>query len=167
MSAVLGHWFDALRFRSAVFFLTVVATAGCARTSTLSAVNQPPFFTLRVAFNDSTAGRERVQHDNRGYFLAPEVLLSDADVLSVSSVMRPEVGLLLNFQFRTESGRRLSVATAKHVGNHIAVLLDSRVWNVASIANPIGSGVASITIATGATGQDAKRIARQIRSRWP
>jgi hypothetical protein len=47
---------------------------------------------------------------------------------------------------------------------HMAVLLDSRVWGVARMAGLIG-GAGSITIATSATGEDAARIALQVRSR--
>ena len=168
MPTVPSHWLQGLRFLAAVVFLPIAATVGCAGTSTMLSgkSDQPSFFTLRVAFNDSTAGRERVQYGATTYFLAPEVLLSDDDVLSASSVMRPDAGLLLNVRFRPESGQRLSTATTGHIGEQIAVLLDSRVWNVARIAGPVG-GVGSMIIATGATGRDAERIARQVRSRWP
>ena len=48
------------------------------------------------------------------------------------------------------------------MGDQIAVLLDSRVWALAPIASPTG-GAGSVTIATNATGEDAARIALQVR----
>ena len=148
--------------------LAGVATVGCARMSTVAprTARPAPFLALRLAFNDSALGRERARYGDTTFFLAPDVLLSDEDVLSVSSVVRPVGGLLLHVRYRPEAAHALRTATARHVGDRMAVLLDSRVWVVAPIAGAIG-GAGDLLIATGATGDDAERIALQIRSRWP
>jgi preprotein translocase subunit SecD len=168
MPTALSSRLHGLRFLAAALLLTGVATAGCARTSTVvsSTADPAPLFALRLAFNDSASGREPVQYGDATFFLAPEVLLSDDDVLSVSTMTQPDGRLLLHVRHRPESAQRLVTTTARHVGDHVAVVLDSRVWSLAAIAGPIG-GSGSITIATSAAGKDADRIALRVRSRWP
>jgi hypothetical protein len=118
MLAALSPQLHRLRFLPAAVLLAGVAPAGCARTSAVvpRTADPAPFFALRLAFNDSTFGRERVQYGGATFFLAPEVLLSDGDVLSVSSVMRPGGVLLLHVRYRPESGQRLATVTAYSTG---------------------------------------------------
>jgi len=157
---------ESLRLEGAAVLVAAVAMAGCAPTSTIvPAPTVPvPFFALRLAFNDSASGRERFHYGDATVFLGPEVLLADEDLLGVNIVTRPDGRLLLHVRHRP--AERLSNATAKHAGAQVAVLLDSRVWSLAPIAGPIGAG-GSMVIATSATGEDAERIAQQVRSRWP
>src|SRR5687768_10340764 len=128
----------ALRLLAAPAVLAGVATVGCARTSTPAPqLRAPPFLELRLAFKDSAAGRERIYHAGTTAFLAPEALLTDEDLLSVRAFTRPD-GLILDVRHRPSE--RLATGTARHVGYQMALLLDSRVRNLAVIVGPIGAG---------------------------
>jgi len=126
----------------------------------------PPFLPLRLAFTAAAAGRDEVRYGDTTVFLAPDVLMSDDDVLSVRPGAGPAGGLLLRVRYRPGAAQRLATATGAHLGEQLAVLLESRVWSLARTQSPIGRGD-SLTIGTSATGADAERLVAQIRSRWP
>ena len=157
-----------LGYAAAAVALAGMATAGCVRPSpaTPKPADSPPFLALRLAFDGAAAGRDPVRYGDTTVFLAPDVLMSDDDVLSVRPGAGSDGELLLRVRYRPETAQRLATATGAHVGERLAVLLDSRVWSLARIASPIGRAD-SLTIATSATGADAERLAARIRSRWP
>ena len=157
----------ALAYVGAAILLAEVA-AGCARPSPAppKPAAPPPFLALRLAFSDAAAGRDRTRYGDTTVFLAPDALMSDDDLLGVRPGLGPNGELLLRVRYRPEAAQRLAAATGAHLGEQLAVLLDSRVWSLARIASPIGR-LDSLTIATTATGADAERLAAQIRSRWP
>lgn len=142
--------------------------AGCARPSpaTPTPAIPSPFLALRLAFTDSAAGRAPARYRDTVVFLSPDVVMSDDDVLGVRAGAGPEGELVLRVRYRPAAGQRLLTATGAHLGDQLAVLLDSRVLSVARIQSPIGRGD-SLTIATSATGADAERLTAQIRSKWP
>ena len=141
---------------------------GCARTpSPAPSVASPtPYFALRLAFNDSVAGRQRASYGDGVVFLGPEVLLSDDDVLTMSAGLQRDNRLLLNLRYRPEAGKRLQAATTGRTGEQIAVVVENRVWNVTPIAGPVGAGD-HLVVSIGAERTDAERITQQVRARWP
>src|SRR5687768_14017912 len=90
VSSVLRVPIRELRCAAAAVVLAGVATASCVRRSPEaqnSAAPTPaspaPLLAVRLAFKDPAAGRERARYGDTTVFLAPEVLLSDDDLLSV------------------------------------------------------------------------------------
>ena len=146
-----------------------MASVGCARSAAAPPrqAATAPFFALRLAFSDSAAGRERAQHGDLAVFMAPDPLLSDRDVLSLSPETSAEGELILDLHYRPESAERLALQSTKYVGNYVVLTLDSRVWNVVPIVSESWGKLGRMVIASTITGADAVRISEQIRSRWP
>jgi hypothetical protein len=126
----------------------------------------PPYIQGRLVFAEAAPGRQPVRHGDSTIFLAPDAVLSDDDLVSVSTSMPRGRGLVLHLRCRRDSCDRLADATSRNVGRSLAVLIDSRVWSVAPIASSIG-GAGSVHIAIDATGADAARIVQRIQSQWP
>jgi preprotein translocase subunit SecD len=145
-----------------------VAAGGCARSASVTPkpAVPSPFLALRLAFAEAASGREAARYGDTTVFLARDVLMSDDDVLSVRHGAGPDGELVLRVWYRPAAAQRLATATGAHLGDQLAMLLDSRVWSLARIQSPIGRGD-SLTIGTSATGADAERLTAQIRSKWP
>ena len=143
---------------------------GCVSTPATPATPPPPirssFLALRLAFADSAPGRQAARYADTTVFLAPEVLMSDDDVIRVRPSTGADGELVLQVHYQPAVSQQLLAATGAHVGDRLAVLLDSRIWSLARIQSAIGRGE-SLAIATDATGLDAERLAAHIRTKWP
>jgi preprotein translocase subunit SecD len=146
----------------------VVVASACGRTSsaTLAPAVPSPFFALRIAFTDPATGREAAQYGDTTVYLSPDVLMSDDDVLGMRPYAGPDGELVLRVLYHPAARQRLATTTSAHIGDRLAVLLDSRVRSLARIQSQIGRGGDSLAIATNATGADAERLTAQIRSKW-
>jgi hypothetical protein len=98
--------FRELASAAAAVALAGVMAAGCARSSpaTPKPAIPPPFLALRLAFTAAAAGRDAVRYGDTTVFLAPDVLMSDDDVLSVRPGAGPDGGLLLRRLVRALPG---------------------------------------------------------------
>jgi hypothetical protein len=124
-----------------------------------------PFFALRIAYEDSAQGRSRFEYKGATIFLAQPALLSDDDLIAVTPNAHPESGLLLRVRYRPEVGQRIAAVSAQHVGGKLALVLGSRVRDVAVIMEPVGEG--PLDVGTSITGGEAEQIAAYVRTRWP
>jgi hypothetical protein len=155
-------------FRTAAALLLFVLTVErCTRSrqsgSTLA--TPAPFLELRLAYDDSVAGRERFEHRDSTIFLAQPALLSDDDLIAVRPVMRAD-GLILDVRYRADAGERLATVLAQHIGGKAALLIGSRVRNVVFIASPVGAS-GQLSISTDVTGAEAEQMTEYVRARWP
>jgi preprotein translocase subunit SecD len=141
--------------------------AGCARESTSSTAARP-LIDLRLVSADSAASTQRFLYHGEVLFLEGESIVSDDDFVEVDVFEADEPltpsALRLRYELTPEGARRLRTATAASIGRRIAILVDGQVTVAAVIRDALGwRGVAQL----GFRGEEAERITRLIRDRWP
>lgn len=153
---------------AAAVFLCFVTIQGCTRSGQAGSTQSTPapFFELRLAYDDSVAGRIRFEYRDSTVFLAHSAVLSDNDLVAVRPIVRAPGGLVLEVRYRAEAGERLATVSGQHIGGKLALLLGSRLRNVALIGTSVGER-GQLTVATHVTGAEAERIAEYVRTRWP
>lgn len=144
---------------------TLLATA-CSRPPTPEpSTGTAPYLALHLAYDDSAAGRQRLQHGDSAIYVVRDPIVSDGDFAAVRPLTRPGA-LLLQVTCHPQACARLVTVTGENVGTHVAVLVALQVRGLAPIASAVGTG-GSTTIAVDASGTEAERIATEVRSRWP
>jgi preprotein translocase subunit SecD len=97
--------------------------------------------------------------DGRLIYLHPEVVVDNADVTRASVVQQADGRFAVAVDFAPAAVRRLSEATAAHVGRPLAIVLDGDVALAPTVRGPIGPSA----MITGDYSQaEAERIANGI-----
>ena len=125
-----------------------------------------PYVALRLVVPEAMPDAERAAHGDSTIFLARRPFLSDEDLVRVTTHPRAGEPLAIRVHCRPVACERLAGLTASVIGRSLALVIDSRVRSVSPIMSSVGTG-GSLLVQTGATGTDAERIIREIRSRWP
>ena len=154
------------RVAAAVVIAEVMLAACASAPAPTKPATPEPFFAIRLAFADSAPGRQLARYGDTTVFLAPDAVMSDNDLRRVRPDTTPSGELWLRVHYDPVVSQHLLTVTGAHAGERLAVLLDSRIWNLVRIQSAIGRGD-SVAIATTATGADAQRLAAQIRTKWP
>lgn len=154
---------------SRTVLLIILALCGCARTARTSAdgesqgiPEQPPLMEFRlvraVSFPDAVVQVFR----GDTIFLEPQPILSDPDF----RVVQPDLGegrLIISFEATEEAGRRYRQATAAHVGQRLALLLEGKIANIVTIRSSLGArGVVDAHMPR----EQATRLAILLQDRW-
>jgi hypothetical protein len=158
------------QYRACSVFCFLIALqfvgAGCSRRhEPREIVAGVPLVAFRLAFEDSSPGRQRVRIGERVVYLAPGAVLADADISGATTWIASGV-LFLELRLRAEAAARLADDLAPHVGDYLALVLSSRVQDAVPIVSPVG-GRGALTVNTGLTGRDAEQFAESVRKRWP
>jgi preprotein translocase subunit SecD len=150
----------------ATALVLLLVFAGCSTAQSIQSAppSTGPIIQLRLAHDTPGEQLERFDFAGRSVYLERAAIITDADLISV----RPSIaasGLALELHYTPEAGSRMAAAVAANIGGYIALLIDSRVRNVARIVSPIESG-GRVVAATDATGIEAEEIAERVRAKW-
>ena len=101
--------------------------------------------------------------------LHPEAQLSNADIVRVEAVKtRIGQGLILQIWLTRAGASRLKEATGRHIGDSLAVLIDSVVMAVPVIQQPIGGDpTLPIDIGVPLQPKEAQQLAASVARTWP
>ena len=118
----------------------------------------PPNAVLLHGYNVGVNG----QQQDSVYVISRSSVVAGRDIRGADPSRSNETGQpIVDFNLTNDGGRRFGVFTGNHVGDYIAVVLDNRVREVASIKSQIGdSGI----IEGGFTEQSAKDLSMLLKS---
>jgi preprotein translocase subunit SecD len=135
-------------------------------TAQVSPAGQPEFsFELRLA--ETEPGKELIEasvhNEPFKVYLHKEAIITNKDVIKARAVGgRPDGHYEIEIELSPEGSWRLGRATEENIGELMALVLDGKVRNVASIQSKITDRV---VIAGGFTREEAVWIAKAIRGR--
>ena len=163
-----------MRKRWLVTLLVFAVTVACAtsRSGVGQSASPPPIIQLRFAQDSPAPGFVRTGWLDRegSVYIADEILLADDGIEQVRISHSPD-GLTLCTRMSADAGTRLMAATAQAIGRKLAVLIESRVATVTSIAGPIGGSAVPLLIGVplrrGSNEELADRITARVTARWP
>lgn len=158
-------------YRRAVVLASALAllTAGCGQAPPAQAtptLATSSILEFRLAFPDS--GPDRVRHvfADSVMYVARTALLSDADLTSARQHDTGQDDLILRITFSPETGQRLASALERHIGGHLAVLIDGKVTAMPRIMSAIGAQ-GRVDVNTMLRGAEADRLLARVSRRWP
>ena len=159
--------------RSALILL-VVALGACSPGERQKAVDWrqvPVSVELRLAEGAPGPGlmAAAVYGQRKTVYLRPEPLLSNSDVRKVEAVeTRIGRGLILEVSPTAAGAARLKQATESHIGDSLAVLIDSVVVAVPLIQQPIGGNPRlPFDLGVPLEPKEAQQLAAAVRKTWP
>ena len=155
-------------------WLWVIASWACSPGSEARAPDWkrvPVSLELRLAKGSPGPGLvpAAVYGQGKTVYLQPDAQLSNTDIVRVESVKtRIGQGLILQIWLTTAGASRLKEATGRHIGDSLAVLIDSVVMAVPVIQQPIG-GDPKLPIDIGVPLQpkEAQQLAASVSKTWP
>jgi preprotein translocase subunit SecD len=103
-------------------------------------------------------------------YLHPEAQLSNTDIVRVEAVKtRIGKGLILQIWLTRAGASRLKQATGRHIGDSLAVLIDTVVMAVPVIQQAIGSSDPKLPIDIGVPlePKEAQQLAASVSKTWP
>jgi preprotein translocase subunit SecD len=102
-------------------------------------------------------------------YLDPEAALSNTHIARVEAVKtRIGTGLILQVWLTKAGAERIADVTAQHIGDSLAVLVNSVVVSVPTIQEPINPGTkrpSDIGVPLGP--EEAEHLARAVSTTWP
>ena len=154
--------------------LAVIASAACspeAKPRTPNFNRVPVSIELRLA--EGAAGQglmpAEVYGQGKTVYLHPEAQVSKTDIVRVEAVKtRIGQGLILQIWLTRPGAARLKEATGRHIGDSLAVLVDSVVMAVPAIQQPIGGDrTLPIDIGVPLQPKEAQQLAASVSKTWP
>jgi preprotein translocase subunit SecD len=102
-------------------------------------------------------------------YLHPKTQLSNGDIARVEpTVTRIKTGLVLNIWLTKAGAARLKQVTGRHIGDSLAVLIDSVVVAVPVIRQAMGGDPKSpFTMGVPVGAKEAQQLAAAVRKTWP
>ena len=154
--------------------LSVIASWACspaekARTPDWKRV--PVSLELRLAEGSPGPGLvpAPVYGQGKTVYLHPEAQLSNSDIVRVEAVKtRIGQGLILQIWLKRPGAARLKEATGRHIGDSLAVLIDSVVMAVPVIQQAIGGDPTQpIDMGVPLEPKEAQQLAASVARTWP
>lgn len=138
-----------------------IAVAAFAIAAAAAAFAQEVLVEFRAAAETPAEGLTEMTADGSVYFVAPEAILTNADIEDADAALDPVSGLpVVNVAFTAEGGRKFADYTRDHVLGVVAILIDGEIVSAPRINEPILGGRA--VISGNFTKSEAERIARGI-----
>ena len=160
-----------LRF---AFSLSVIASWACSPGGKARAPDWkrvPVSLELRLAAGSPAPGLvpAAVYGQGKTVYLHPEAHLSNSDIVRVEAVKtRIGKGLILQIWLTRAGASRLKQATGRHIGDSLAVLIDTVVMAVPVIQQAIGSDPKlPIDIGAPLEPKEAQQLAASVSKTWP
>lgn len=154
--------------------LSVIASWGCSPDGKARAPDWkrvPVSLELRLAQGSPAPGlvRAAVYGQGKTVYLHPEAELSNRDIAKVEAVKtRIGQGLILQVWLTRPGASRLKEATRRHIGDSLAVLIDSVVMAVPLIQQALGSDPRlPIDIGVPLDPKEAQQLAASVSQTWP
>lgn len=144
-------------------FMVVLALA---LSAGLGACTSKPVIDWRIASTSPAAGWEpmTLAANDTTYYVSDSSILSDADIAGVQSKI-VDTGLLLDIQLTPEGSSQFEKATASHIDDRVAVIVDSRFINAPIIKTPMPTE--KITMLLPLSADASKEVAAALAARWP
>jgi preprotein translocase subunit SecD len=131
----------------------------------------PASIELRLAEGAPAAGLApwAVYGQPKTVYLYSEALLSNSDIARVEPVVtRIRAGLVLDVWLTQAGAVRLKQMTGRHVGDSLAVLIDSVVVAIPVIRQPMGGDPKlPFTMGVPLGPKEAQQLAAAVRKTWP
>jgi hypothetical protein len=131
----------------------------------------PVSLELRLAEGSPAPGLvpAAVYGQGKTVYLHPEVQLSNTDIVRVEAVKtRIGKGLILQIWLTRAGASRIKEATGRHIGDSLAVLIDTVVMAVPVIQQAIGSDPKlPIDIGVPLEPKEAQQLAASVSKTWP
>ena len=154
--------------------LSVIASWACSpggKTRAPDWQRVPVSLELRLAEGSPAPGLvpAAVYGQSKTVYLHPEAQLSNSDIVRVEAVKtRIGKGLILQIWLTRAGALRLKEATGRHIGDSLAVLIDSVVMAVPVIQQAIGSNPKlPIDIGVPLEPKEAQQLAASVSKTWP
>jgi hypothetical protein len=154
--------------------LWLIASSGCSPGAKARAPDWkrvPVSLELRLAEGSPAPGLvpAAVYGQGKTVYLHPDAQLSNTDIVRVESVKtRIGQGLILQIWLTRAGASRLKQATGRHVGDSLAVLIDSVVMAVPVIQQAIGGDPGQpIDIGVPLQPKEAQLLAASVSRTWP
>jgi preprotein translocase subunit SecD len=151
----------------------VIASGACspeAKPRTPDWNRVPVSLELRLAEGSPGSGLvpAAVYGQDKTVYLHPEAQVSNADIVRVESVKtRIGQGLILQIWLTRAGAARLKETTGRHIGDSLAVLIDSVVMAVPVIQQPIGGDPKQpIDIGVPLQPKEAQQLAASVSKTW-
>jgi preprotein translocase subunit SecD len=161
---------NARAFLTSLTFLTV----SCSTEKAEPAANWsrvPVAIELRLAQAAAGPGLEarKVYGQGRTVYLHPQVELSNSDIARVEALQtRIGKGVILQVWHTKAGARRMAELTSKHIGDSLAILINSVVVSVPRIQDTINPGTTSSSdIGVPLEPKEAGQLARAVSQTWP
>ena len=159
---------------SCVICLSAIAAWACSPSGKVRAPDWervPVSLELRLAEGSPAPGLipAPVYGQGKTVYLHPEAQLSNRDIIRVEAVKtRIGQGLILQIWLTSAGASRLKEATGRHVGDSLAVLIDTVVMAVPVIQEAIGSNPKlPIDIGVPLEPKEAQQLAASVSRTWP
>ena len=154
--------------------LSVTASWACSPGAKARAPNWqrvPVSLELRLAEGSPAPGLvpAAVYGQGKTVYLHPEPELSNTDIVRVEAVKtRIGKGLILQIWLTRAGAARIKEATSRHIGDSLAVLIDTVVMAVPVIQQAIGSDPElPIDIGVPLEPKEAQQLAASVSQTWP
>jgi preprotein translocase subunit SecD len=156
------------------FCVWVIASGGCSPSSEKAKPPDwgqvPVAIELRLARGAPAPGfvSATVNGQPDAVYLDPEVALSNTHISRVEAIKtRIGKGLVLQVWLTKAGAKRIADATARHLGDSLAVLVNSVVVSVPIIQEPINPGTKRpFDIGVPLEPEEAGRLARAVSETW-
>ena len=164
----------ALKDRTFPTFLTFLTLTSCSSEKAEPAANWsqvPISIELRLADGAPSPGLEAktVYGQGKKIYLHPKAELSNTDIARVEATQtRIGQGLILDVWYTSAGARRLSQLTSQHVGDSLAVLINSVVLAVPRIEQTLNPGTQTpSSIGVPLEPKEAGQLAQAVSKTWP
>jgi hypothetical protein len=154
--------------------LSLIASWACSPSGEARAPDWervPVSLELRLAEGSPAPGLvpAAVYGQGKTVYLHPEVQLSNSDIVRVEAVKtRIGKGLILQIWLTRVGASRLKEATGRHIGDSLAVLIDTVVMAVPVIQQAIGSDPKlPIDLGVPLEPKEAQQLAASVSKTWP
>jgi len=154
--------------------ISVIPSLACApggKTRAPDWQRVPVSLELRLAEGSSAPGlvAADVYGQGKTVYLHPEAQLSNSDIVRVEAVKtRIGQGLILQIWLTRAGALRVKAATGRHIGDSLAVLIDSVVVAVPVIQEAIGSDPKQpIDMGVPLQPKEAQQLAASVSKTWP
>src|SRR3954463_16666747 len=162
-------------FRMFLTFPTILTSIACSTSGNNAAVKPdwsrvPVSVELRLA--QGASGPELVPREvygqDRTVYLQPKAQISNADIARVEAVKtRIGKGLILQVWYTKSGARQIAELTRQHIGDSLAVLINSVVLAIPVIQEPINPGTqTSSDIGVPLEPKEANQLAAAVAKTW-
>ena len=164
------------RRNTVLTFLTFLTFTACSASGDNAAVKPdwsrvPVSVELRLA--QAAAGPELVQRElygqGRTVYLERQAQISNADIARVEALKtRIGKGVILQVWYTKSGARKIAEFTRQHIGDSLAVLINSAVVAIPVIQQPINPGTQSSSdIGVPLEPKEANQLAAAVSQTWP
>lgn len=133
----------------------------------LAACSHEPTIGFRLASTSPATGRQpmKLAAGDTTFYVSDSSVLSDEDIVSVRRLPSPDK-LLLDVQLTPEGSARLKNATSSHIGERLALVIDSRLLSAPLIKTAVG-GEKLMVGAVNLPKELVTEAASTVEARWP